>query len=135
MKRLAVLMSVVVASLGLALSAPSTAKAHVGDGSWIWNGNFGNYYMKSCYWYSVGEACSGWNYWPAMYVNRWESRSSCLAGFESTSHIRGVLADLTGTYWVHTSDVSMGGYLRGMDLFYKGTDPIYFYDSHAGTIT
>lgn len=114
---------------------PSSAQAHYGDGSWIWNDYFGPWQMKRCIWYGSGEACSGWNYWPSMFVNRWESRSSILAGFENTARIRGVLAQWAATYIVHTGDVSMGGYLRGMDLMYQGTDPIYFYDSHAGFYT
>jgi hypothetical protein len=115
----------------VALAQPSRASA-----GWCWPNcsTYGLLYVwtssgNGC-WYSGGEVCSGWSYWSLNGVSKtcypgcdyWrQTPGQILYGFENSARIRGSLTRLPGTWFIHPSDVGMGGYIRAQVTEWQGT--------------
>ena len=120
------------AAVVFALAQPSRAAA----AGWCWPNcsSYGLLYpwtstANGC-WYSSGEVCSGWAYWSLNGVAKtcypgcdaWRQTSGqILYGFENSARIRGNFTWIPGTWYIHPSDVGMGGYLRAQVKHWQGS--------------
>jgi hypothetical protein len=131
MTRFLFLFALCSAAAVFALAQPSRASA-----GWCWP-NCSNYALlypwTSTYngcWYSSGEVCSGWAYWSLNGAAKtcypgcdaWRQTSGqILYGFENSERIRGNFTWVPGTWFIHPSDVGMGGYLRAQVKHWQGS--------------
>ena len=115
----------------VALAQPSRASA-----GWCWPncssyGYLGQYTStyNGC-WFSSGEVCSYYGSWFNMGVAKtcypgcdyWhQTPGQILYGFENSARIRGSFTRLPGTWFIHPSDVGMGGYIRAQVTEWQGT--------------
>lgn len=130
--RIALLLSLVAASVVVGLAQPSKATA-----GWCWP-DCSNYGVLRSWtstnngcWYGYGEVCSGWNYWYLngvaklcdVYCYNNVTRGRILYGFENTQHIRGRFTYEAGTWRIRPSDVGLGGmYLRAQVSWWFNPD-------------
>ena len=132
MTRLALLtLALTCTTVIVALTRPAAAAA-----GWCWP-NCSSYGMLGPYtstyngcWYSSGEVCSGWSYWSLNGLAKtcypgcdaWgQTGGEVLYGFENSQRIRGKITIHPGSWYIHPSDVGMGGYLRAQVKHWSGS--------------
>jgi len=85
-------------------------------GVWGWQGNIGgssHFNNGACPWYSSDSACSTWNYWTQINAAN-QGGDTILAGFETSSVVRGRWFDSGQSGIVYPSGLGMGGwYMKG----------------------
>ena len=112
-----------------ALAFPTTGLAHHAVGHWKWGFNYlGNSTStgNGCL-HSLGEVCSGWNYWFDHYTSK-NGGGTTLPNFQISNDWRGIRTlSGAGTLYFKASDVGWGGrYIRAAETYMNG-DPSYLY--------
>jgi hypothetical protein len=132
----------VVAAIVIATSVAAAGRANVAE-AWCWPSCSGYGVLTqttSTYngcWYSLGEVCSGWNYWTLNGIDKkcwpvceyYYTHALVLYGFENSNTIRGRFTDSASTFWIAPRDVSMGGYLRAQINWWPYSDGRMSYSS------
>ena len=131
-----------VAAIVIVVSVAAGVKANVA-GAWCWPScsSYGvltqtTSTYNGC-WYSLGEVCSGWNYWTLNGIDKkcwpvceyYSTHALVLYGFENSNTIRGRFTDSASTFWISPRDVSMGGYLRAQINWWPYSDGRISYSS------